>query len=71
VLGFRFSLLGECATPQLENPLGEPTIDDGDVKVRSSINIQSGSDGFALTLAEDVLLSAAERAAAEIPPIRF
>lgn len=70
VLRLRFSLLGECAIPQLESPLGEPTIDDGDVNVRSSINMQSGSDGFALALVEDVLLSAAERAAAEIPPIR-
>lgn len=68
----RFSLLGECATPQLESPLGEPTIDDGDVNVRSSINMQSDSDGFALEIADEDLLSVADRAAAaaDIPPIR-
>lgn len=66
----RFSLLGECAIPQLESPLGDPTIDDGDVNVRSSINIQSDSDGFALETPDEDLLSAADRAAAaEIPPI--
>lgn len=67
----RFSLLGEWAIPQLESPLGDPTIDDGDVNVRSSINMQSDSDGFALEIADEDLLSAADRAAAaaEIPPI--
>lgn len=66
----RFSLLGECAIPQLESPLGDPTIDDGDVNVRSSINMQSDSDGFVLEIPDEDLLSAADRAAAaEIPPI--
>lgn len=65
----RFSLLGEWAIPQLESPLGDPTIDDGDVNVRSSINIQSDSDGLALDIADEDLLSAADRAAADIPPI--
>lgn len=67
----RLSLLGECAIPQLDTPPGEPTIDEGEVKVRSSINMESDSDRVLYcVLANEVgLLFVVEQAAADIPPI--